>query len=312
MSITPLATYLEAMLVSVDNQSCSGLADGFDSESISHDWFQRTLKDSKVCSLYKDLVNKLGLEGGHLLLEDTILEKHTLGLEGICKLLDTKTGGFILGLSVVLLCWSDGKKTLPLAFLPYTKGKSKHDLAVELLEQAKEWGLTPKYTLFDAWYASQKVLKTVIRLGWHFVTRLRKNRYLDGKKLKTRYSHPNWHTIGKLKGGIEVKVFRRGRKFYATSDTSLEWKTVKKLYKIRAEIEEVFRVLKQECGWQGVQQRNIKTYTNHLTFGLLAYHYLQKLKLQTRSGVFALRRRLISRKLTLHRDDLNAFLDTAA
>jgi hypothetical protein len=40
--------------------------------------------------LYKALVNKLGLEGGHLLLDDTILEKHTLGLEGICKLLDTK------------------------------------------------------------------------------------------------------------------------------------------------------------------------------------------------------------------------------
>lgn len=62
-ALTPLTTYLEAMLVSVDNQSCSGLADGFDSESISHDWFQRTLKDSKVCSLHKDLVNKLGLEG---------------------------------------------------------------------------------------------------------------------------------------------------------------------------------------------------------------------------------------------------------
>jgi len=51
------------------------------------------------------------------------------------------------------------------------KGESKHDLAVELLEQAKEWGLTPKYPLLDAWYASPKVLKTVIHWGWHFVTR---------------------------------------------------------------------------------------------------------------------------------------------
>ncbi len=44
-------------------------------------------------SLYKDLVHKLKLEGGYLILDDTILEKHTLGLEGIRKLLDTKTGG---------------------------------------------------------------------------------------------------------------------------------------------------------------------------------------------------------------------------
>ncbi|MBO1438475.1 hypothetical protein J3L12_14880 [Meiothermus sp. CFH 77666] len=41
---------------------------------------------------------------------------------------------------------------------------------------------------------------------------------------------------------------------------------VRKLYSIRAAIEEVFRILKQACGWQGVQQRQIKTYTQHLTF----------------------------------------------
>jgi hypothetical protein len=257
-------------------------------------------------------VNKLGLVGGYLLLDDTILEKHTLGLEGIRKLLDTKTGGFILGLSVVLLCWSDGKQTVPIAFLPYTTGKSKHDLAIELLQTAKTMGLTPKYVLFDAWYASQKVLKAVILKGWHFVTRLRKNRYLDGKKLKTRHRHPNWHTTGKLKGAIQAKVFRRGAKFYASSDTSLEWQATKKLYKIRALIEEVFRVLKQECAWQGVQQRDIQTYNNHLTYGLLAYLYLQRLKKQKRSGVYVLRRRLISGKLILDPDDLNAFLDTAA
>jgi hypothetical protein len=294
MSINPLATYLEAVLVAADNQSCSGLADGQGSESVSHDWFQRTLKDSEVCSLYAGLVNKLGLEGGYVLLDDTILEKHTLGLEGVCKLLDTKTGGFILGLSVVLLCWSDGRRTVPLAFLPYERGRSKHDLAVELLERAKSWGLTPRYALFDAWYASQKVLKAVTRLGWHFVTRLRRNRYLDGRKLRTRHRHPNWHAVGKLKGGVEVKVFRRGSKFYAASDAALEWKAAKRLYKIRSGIEEVFRALKQECGWRGVQQRNVRTYTNHLTFGLLAYLYLQRLGSQSRSGVYVLRRRLFS------------------
>jgi hypothetical protein len=305
-----MVTYLEALLVAGDNQSCTGLADAV--ESISHDWFQRVLRSEDVISLFKSLVNKLGLVGGYLLLDDTILEKHTLGLEGIRKLLDTKTGGFILGLSVVLLCWSDGKQTVPIAFLPYTTGKSKHDLAIELLNQARTMGLSPKYVLFDAWYASQKVLKTMIRLGWHFVTRLRKNRYLDGKKLKTRYGHPNWHTTGKLKGAIQAKVFRRGAKFYATSDTSLEWQATKKLYKIRAQIEEVFRVLKQECGWQGVQQRDIHSYQNHLTYGLLAYLYLHRLKKQKRSGVYVLRRRLISGKLILHQHDLSAFLDNAA
>jgi hypothetical protein len=44
--------------------------------------------------------------GGYLILEDTILQKHTRGLSLIFKLKDTKTGGFILGVNVVLLVWT--------------------------------------------------------------------------------------------------------------------------------------------------------------------------------------------------------------
>ncbi|MBO1437814.1 hypothetical protein [Meiothermus sp. CFH 77666] len=46
-------------------------------------------------------------------------------------------------------------------------------------------------------------MKTVLGLGWQFVTRLR--------------------------GGLEVRVYRRGRKFYATSEFSLEWRKVRRI-----------------------------------------------------------------------------------
>jgi hypothetical protein len=231
-------------------------------------------------------VNKLKLRGGHLILDDTILEKHTQGLEGIRKLLDTKTGSFIWGLSVVLLCWSDGKQTVPIAFFTYGKaGISKLDLAVKLLKYAKHLGLCPKYVLFDAWYAAQKLLKAVSALGWQCVTRLPGNRYLDGKKLRKQRRSPNWDTVGQLNGGITVKVFRRGRKFYAISDLRLDWKAVKKLYRLRAAIEEIFRILRQHCGWQAVQQRSARNYHRHLSFGVLALAYLQKLKSLHCSGL---------------------------
>jgi hypothetical protein len=311
MSITPIQTYVEALLRAVSNESCTGLAEAV--EGVSHDCLQRVLSgEIEISSVLRGLVNKLELKNGHLSLDDTILEKHTQGLEGIGKLLDTKTGGFIWSLSVVLLCWSDGKQTIPIGLFIYRKkGISKLDLAIKLLKYAKHLGLKPRYVLFDAWYAAQKLLKAIIALGWQFVTRLRKNRYLDGKKLKARYRHPNWDTIGKLKGGIEVKVFRRGNKFYASSDLKLEWKTTKKLYKIRAEIEEVFKLLKQHCGWQAVQQRTTRSYHRHLSLGVITFLYLQKLKHKHKTGFEILRLRLVSGKLTINQHDLSAFLDLA-
>lgn len=101
MRITPIATYVEAVLKAACNESCTGLADGM--EGVSHDRLQRVLSgETDISSMLRGLVNKQELKGGHLILDDTILEKHTQGLEGIRKLLDTKTGGFIWGLSVVL------------------------------------------------------------------------------------------------------------------------------------------------------------------------------------------------------------------
>lgn len=182
-------------------------------------------------------------------------------------------------------------------------------MAIKLLHHAKHLGLSPRYVLFDAWYAAQKLPKTLVALSWHFVTRLRGNRYLGGKKLRKQRRYPNWGAVGTLKGHLLVTVFRRGRKFYTTSELNLDWKAVKKLYRIRAAIEETFRVLKQHCGWQAVQQRLARNYHRHLRFGMLALWYLQRLRNTHRTGIEILRRRL---KLPLDQADLSAFLDLAA
>lgn len=72
---------------------------------------------------------------------------------------DTATGGWAYGLSLVVLAWTDGKRRIPLAFLPYFgEEESKLDLALALLEWAKEAGFRPEGVLFDAWYAARRVL----------------------------------------------------------------------------------------------------------------------------------------------------------
>jgi putative transposase len=314
MKITSIATYLEAMLKSVVNHSCLGLADG--SEDISHDVFQRVLSEKKteLVTLYEGRLDKLGLRKGYWIIDDTLLEKHSEGLEGVSKLWDTKIGAYLLALNVVLLSWSDGKTKIPVAFTIQSnteEKESKIDLALTLLKYAKTLKLKAGYVLFDSWYAAEQLLKGVRKLGWHYVTKVKKNRKFGGKQVKRYYRHPYWQAQDKLEGNIKVKVFRRGKNYFITSNLTLTWMVVKKLYRIRADIEEVIKVLKQECGWKSCQQRSLHTYSQHLRLGMFAYLLLMKLAKKARTGVYVLRRRLIVGKIALGNPDVVAFLSSA-
>lgn len=57
-----------------------------------------------------------------------------------------------LGLQVVLLVWTGGKRKIPVSMRLWQKGgKSKVELAKELIQEAADRGLCPKYVLFDSW-----------------------------------------------------------------------------------------------------------------------------------------------------------------
>jgi putative transposase len=314
MKIPSVAVYVEAMLKSVVNHSCLGLADG--SEGSCHDTFQRILKEEEegVVALYEGQLDMLDLAKGYWIIDDTLLEKHSDGLDGVSKAWDTKLGAYILALNVVLLSWSDGKRKIPIAFVIQTTTEekvSKIDLALELLSYAKTLNVKARYVLFDSWYGAETLMKKVRKLGWHYVTRLKRNRKLGGKPVKNYYRHPYWQAQDTLEGKLKVKVFRRGKNYFATSDTSLTWKAVKKLYSLRADIEEVIKVLKQECGWNSCHQRSLHTYTQHLRLGMVTYLLLMKLARQHKTGVYTLRRRLIVGKVPFKNADVLAFLSSA-
>ena len=60
------------------------------------------------------------------------------GKLGLQKAWDTSTGAWVSGLSLVVLGWTEGKRRIPLAFLPCF-GEEERKLA--LLEWAREAGL---------------------------------------------------------------------------------------------------------------------------------------------------------------------------
>ena len=104
-------------------------------------------------------------------------------------------------------------------------------------------------------------------------------------------------------------VYRHGGKFFASSDLDLTRDQVRGLYSSRTGIEEVFRVLKQECGWQGVQARQVRSYRTQLSLGVLGFLWLESLAKARRCSVYKLRRRLISGRLQLLEADALEFLN---
>lgn len=136
----------------------------------------------------------------------------------------------------MVLAWVDarGWRRVPLAFLPYFADgeESKLDLALSLLEWAREEGSEPEGVLFDAWYAAKEVLEWLHAQGWCFVTRLRANRLLEGIQLR-RHGGAYWVKVGHLKGlSFTVQVVRRGRGFYASSGVDSEGKRTVEVYRL--------------------------------------------------------------------------------
>jgi putative transposase len=310
MNLAPLAQLLTALVQTADNNTALALSDT--NETVSHDRFNRIIQTQRLTSVLTTLVLRLALTGGYLILDDTILEKFTARLGCVFKLRDTKRNCYLLGLNIVLLCWSNGKRTIPIGFRIYVaQNVSKLDLAVQLLKFAHDTlKLEPEYVLFDSWYGSEALFKQCRAFNWHFVTRLRKNRLFCGKPLKRVHNGiPYWGAVGFLKGQIPVVVYRHGGKYFASSNLELTRDEIRRLYSIRTGIEEVFRVLKQECGWQGVQARRVRSYRTQLTAGVLGFFWLELLAKDRKCSVYKLRRRLISGRLELKEVDALEFLE---
>lgn len=311
----PMVKAVEAMMKAADTRSCLGIAEGC---KYAHDSIYRALevelKRYFTCCLA--LLKRLGgLGKGYLILDDVVIARWQRGLLDLPKVMDTSTGQYVWGFCVVVLLWTNGWIRLPLAFRvcwsDEGEGRSKHTLAMELLLWAVEQGFKPEYVLFDAWYASKELLRKIHGLGWSFVTRLRKNRLLDGRQLK-HHGSPFWVKEGKLKGlGFLVKVLRRGNFYLCTHATELPKHQILEIYRIRPNIEEAFRGLQQELGWQGHRHHKREKLAAHLALGFLSYALIEfhRSRSNHKMTFYQYRRKLISGAIP---PDLSPLLEFAA
>jgi putative transposase len=236
------------------------------------------------------------LQGGYLVIDDTVINKSfAKSIEKLAWIFCSKENRAVLGLNLVVLVWSNGTTTLPLAVKIWKKGgKSKYDLALELLAYAKNiLCLQPDYVAFDSWYASKKILKRLNTYKWTFFSQLKKNRKFNGVQLQKFRRHPYWIEQGKIFDDLPVLVVRHGKKHFVTNNLSLSRKEVLALYKTRWVIETMFRILYSRLGLEDCQSISLRAQTAHIHLTMMTLVLLEKAREETGKTEYEMRRECI-------------------
>jgi putative transposase len=274
-------SYVKSLMCVFENANCVSLSM---IAECSHDRLSRVLNNEKLSwqTLLESFISRTfgRLREGWLIIDDTIISKQfAKQIENVAWVFDSKIKKSILGLNLVLIAWSNGRITIPLAVKIYRKdnGKTRIDLAIELINiTVKTFKIRPKFITFDSWYAATRLLKKIDQMNWIFVTQLKRNRKFNGVQLKLFRNNPYWIEAGKLTNGLNVSIVRHGKKYFATNALSLDKKTILKMYRGRWTIETVFKMLHSKLGMDECQARSIGSQKAHFHLTLLAFTALEK------------------------------------
>ncbi len=318
VNINPLLTpaleaYLIALIYRNTRTSCLSLAALC--PAVSHDCLNRRLHSSFPWSrrLWELFSSRMILKGGYRVLDDTTWQRQAKCSEAVAKVWSSTAGGVRLGMQVVRLIWTAGQRKIPLSMRLWQKGgKSKVELAQEMWLEAVERGIGPKYVLFDSWYTAKSILNLLSELGWKYVARIKSNRLLAGERLSEKWPHRYGQASGHLKQvREEVRIIKDGKRYFVTNDLALKPAQIKRAYRYRQQIEETFRLLKQEFGWGGSSTRRAKAQAAHLHLGLMALCLTQQAALTQGQSVYAFKRELFHQPIPNQLPFLQHFLAAA-
>jgi putative transposase len=253
------------------------------------------------------------VKDGYLIIDDTIWQRYGKKLEGVSYVWDSTIGKKVFGTNVVLLIWTDGKRRIPLGLRIWQKGgKSKLKLAEEMLFESRRRGLSPMYVLFDAWYAGESLLNLLDKFGWLYCTRVKKNRLFEGVRIDKTFRHHYGRKTGNLKKiNHEVLIVKDGERYLLTNKLELKSAEVKRIYRVRQQIEEVFRLLKQEFGWGKCRANSVQAQKAHLHLGLYAFCLVQSQAVEKGQTIYAYKQDLFRQQIPTQQQFLQCFTGVA-
>lgn len=250
---------------------------------------------------------------GYLIIDDTTWHRFGKHLQGVSFVWDSTISKKVFGMQVVFLLWTDGRQRIPLGLRIWQKGgKSKLKLAEEMITESYRRGINPVFVLFDSWYSGESLLNLIDGFGWQYITKAKKNRLFEKVRLDKTFRHRYGRKIGNLRRiRHQVLVVKDGSKYYLTNKLEQISSEVKKNYRIRQQIEEVFRLLKQEFGWGKCRVGSLQGQKAHLHLGLYAFCLVQNKAMETKQTIYAYKQTLFREQIPTQRDFLQRFTAVA-
>jgi IS4 transposase len=176
--------------------------------------------------------------------------------------------------------------------------------------KAEDRGFSPEFVLFDTWYSSITNLKTIRKKGWHWLTRLKKNRLINPDNTENvaieLVTIPAEGMRVHLREYGFIKVFRivstdGDTQYWATDVVDMQEEERKKLAKKAWKIEEYHRGIKQFCGVEKCQARRNKVQRAHIMMALRAFLRFEIQRIRTGITWF-------ETKLSITRDAVSQFI----
>ena len=168
------------------------------------------------------------------------------------------------------------------------------------------------YVLFDAWYSGASWLNLLELFGWQYITRVKKNRLFNGVRIEQTFRHTYGRQTGSLKKvNHEILIVKDGERFLLTNNLELTSAQVKRIYPIRQQIEEVFRLLKQEFGWGKCRANSMQAQKAHLHLGLYAFCLTQIKPIEKKETIYAYKQNLFREQIPTQSQFLQRFSNFA-
>lgn len=285
--------------------------------SQSHDSLTRALhKRYSWKTVLNHIVQAHNLSEGYLIIDETeVMKMYSRIAHGLSWIFSHKENRHIFGYQIVMICWTNNRVTIPLGWKIYDprNGKTKTTLAVELMQYCLyTLGIAPIAFLFDAFYASEHILKYLENHHQHYFSQVPKSRLFEGKGLKYHEKgRPYWTKTGYLKGHIQVQVVKNRRKYFITNHLGISRKEQLDTYRIRWNIEEVFRFVKSELGFEECQSTSQRVQNNHIGCCFLTYALLQDIAVKTQMTVYRIKQNATLDSSVADMLDVSVYLSSA-
>jgi hypothetical protein len=282
----------------------------------AHDSFTRLLLriEPDPDTLWREAEPLVERVRGVLVIDDSTLDKpYARHIDLVTRHWSGKHHGVVHGINLITLLWTDGDRKIPVDYRVYSKsdGKTKHDHFWEMLLMARGRGFSPRYVLFDGWYASLENLKQVRDHGWHWLTRLKGNRQVTpDDRIPRSLDEVAFGPAGRvvhLRGYGMVLVFRIDApdgvaEYWATNDLEMDAGVRRQHAEMGFAIENYHRELKQNCGVERSMARSERAQRNHIGLALRAFLRLEWYFFSTGVSGFEAKLRII-------RDAIRGYLD---